>query len=106
MIAALGSRGLVKLAQRHGFAQNARLLGVYNFSGSTSEYGQRLSRWLKAAESGDLLMCHVSQTAEPLDLLARARHNEFSVWSSPEFSKLVLLENIRLRPMRKILGLQ
>ena len=68
VIAALGSRGLAKLAQRHGSAQNARLLGVYNFSGSTSEYGQRPSRWLKAAESGNLLMCHVGQTAESLDL--------------------------------------
>lgn len=107
VIATLGSRGLAMLAGRYGIGQNQRLLGVYDFGGDAPEYGQRLSRWLQAAESGDLLMCHAGQMTDragpQVDSLAHARLNEFSVLSSLEFAELVAFENIRLRPMRQIL---
>lgn len=103
VIAALGSRGLAALAGRHGMRQNARLLGVYDFGGDASAYRQRLSLWLQAAASGDLLMCHAGLSADRADPLAKARGNEFSVLSSLEFAERVAFENIRLRPMSQIL---
>jgi predicted glycoside hydrolase/deacetylase ChbG (UPF0249 family) len=105
IIAALGARGLAALARRHGAAQNARLLGVYDFGGDAAAYAWRLARWLRAAATGDLLMCHAGALGERPDPLAHARQNEFAVLSSPAFAALTASENIRLRPMRAILGL-
>lgn len=103
VIAALGSRALALLAQRHAIAQNRRLLGVYDFSGDAQAYGRRLWRWLGGAENGDLLMCHAGLSTGQADPLARARFIEFSVLGSLEFAERVAFKNIRLRPMHQIL---
>ncbi len=103
VIAALGSRGLAVLASRHGILQNARLLGVYGFGGDAPAYGLRIARWLRGAESGDLLMCHASLLAERADPLGPARFNEFSILRSQEFAQWMFGENIHLRPLRQIL---
>jgi predicted glycoside hydrolase/deacetylase ChbG (UPF0249 family) len=103
VIAALGARALAALARRSGAGQNARLLGVYGFDADAPEYERRLARWLHAAQTGDLLMCHAGASEETSDPLARARAVEFSVLRAPAFARLVARENIRLRPMRHIL---
>jgi predicted glycoside hydrolase/deacetylase ChbG (UPF0249 family) len=104
-IAALGARPLAALARRDGAAQNARLLGVYDFGGDAAGYARRLARWLRAAATGDLLMCHAGAPDAQPDLLANARRNEFEVLSASAFAALTAAENIHLRPMRTILGL-
>jgi predicted glycoside hydrolase/deacetylase ChbG (UPF0249 family) len=103
-IAALGARALAALARRHGAWQNARLLGVYDFSGDADGYARRLARWLRNAETGDLLMCHAGWFSDRADALAATRQNELAVIGSQTFADLLASENIRLRPMRQILA--
>lgn len=96
VIGALGSRGLARLAARHGFAQNRHLLGVYGFSGSAEVHRQRLDAWLAAASMGDVLMCHtaVAGGGTPGDPISDARVVEHAVLSSPAFGELLARQQI------------
>lgn len=105
VIAGLGARALSHLAQRQGLRQNARLLGVYDFTGGTERYCARLARWLHAARDGDLLMCHPALPAPGPDAIARARQDEFAVLSAPGFDALLADACVRLAPMREILSI-
>ena len=80
LIAALGSRALSRLAQAHGYPQNAHLLGVYDFQGCATRYASLLNRWLDLASSSDVLMCHPATQASETDPIAEARMGEFQVW--------------------------
>ncbi|ADU99169.1 YdjC family protein [Alicycliphilus sp. B1] len=103
VIAFLGARALSALARRQGLRQNARLLGVYDFTGGAQQYRARLGRWLRAARDGDLLMCHVGLPAQAPDVLARARQDEFAVIAAPDFETLLQGTRVRLRPMGQML---
>jgi len=91
VIAALGARGLARLARRGGFAQNRCLLGVYGFDGTLAEQEQRLAAWLRAAEDGDLLMCHTAWPAadDPSDPIATARAVEHQALAGEAFGRLL-----------------
>ena len=102
-IALLGARSLSKLARRQGLRQNVRLLGVYDFTGGVQQYRARLTRWLRAAKDGDLLMCHVGLPSHMPDVLADTRKDEFAVLAAPDFETLLLDARVRLKPMGQIL---
>lgn len=81
-IAALGGRRHVRLACRHGFETNRRLLGVYDFRGGAQTYEGLLQCWLEGARAGDLIMCHPAVQSVPGDPLGAQRQAEFEVWAS------------------------
>lgn len=102
VIECLGAAGLRVLARREGLAQNAHLLGVYDFRGGAPRYRRLLAGWLRAACNGDLLMCHAGlpdargAAADPLEA---ARSAEFEVLSSADLPRLLADLGIRLGPL-------
>lgn len=104
VIAFLEGQSLAALARRQGLRQNARLLGVYDFTGGAEHYRARLDRWLQAARDGDLLMCHAGLPAPTPDALAAARQDEFAVLSAPGFADALAAARVRLQPMGQILA--
>ena len=102
LIEALGARGLARLATAQGLPQNARLLGVYDFRGGAAVYQRLLLRWLRAARSGDLLMCHAG--LGPTDALQAAREAEYEVWQAPATTAALRANAIVLEPMSRILA--
>ncbi len=105
VIESLGARGLGRLARRGGWRQNARLLGVYDFTGGPQDYARRLDGWLRIARHGDLLMCHPGlPIATVVDPIGAARSAEYAVLSNPMFETLRRAAGVVLRPMSAILG--
>jgi len=100
LIERMGCDGLARLAQAHGFAQNASLLGVYDFSGSAEAYQSLLAQWLAVAQSGDLLMCHPAQAAAAHDAILAARVREHEVLVSDEFGLLLARSGLHVAPLR------
>lgn len=103
VIAFLGAGALSALARRQGVRQNARLLGVYDFTEGAQQYRARLGCWLQAARDGDLLMCHAGLPTKVPDALARARQDEFAVIAAPDFEALLQGARVRLQPIGQIL---
>jgi len=104
VIEALGARGLATLADSRGFAQNRRLLGVYDFRGGAARYRRLLEDWFRQAAAGDLLMCHPSLAAPASDALAAARQAEFQVLSSANFERWLREAGLHLQPMSRTLA--
>lgn len=100
VIERFGCTELSALARRHGFAQNADLLGVYDFHGDAPRYLGLLTQWIGAAKEGDLLMCHAAAVPNPGDPLSQARLNEFGVLSGPAFGQLLAQAGVRVAPLR------
>jgi predicted glycoside hydrolase/deacetylase ChbG (UPF0249 family) len=103
VIEALGARGLGAAARRDGFAQNARLWGVYDFAAGEAAFLQRLDGWLAACADRDLLMCHPAATCDRGDDLAESRVGEFRVLSGDAFGAVLRNRRIDLAPMSRIL---
>lgn len=98
IIAAAGSRGLMKLARAHGHACNSDFVGVYDFS-LTADLPALWRGWLEGAVgapqrgmplSMPLAMCHVGVDGQPPDddPIWKARVREFEWLSSPRFCQL------------------
>jgi predicted glycoside hydrolase/deacetylase ChbG (UPF0249 family) len=104
LIAALGASGLAVQARLRGFRQNRQLLGVYDFTGDDIRYLARVEAWLLACATGDLLMCHPSQTPQVTDPIGAARATEFRVLSGDTFGDLLLEQGIELTPMSSLLS--
>lgn len=102
VIEQLGSAALARLARRHGFAQNGRLLGVYGFDGDAARYLQRLQGWLALAQPGDLLMCHPAVADVPGDAIAAARVAEFQALSSAAVPALLQSAGVSLGRLRGV----
>lgn len=102
-IQALGAAGLAASARRSGFAQNARLWGIYDFRGGADQYLARMQAWLEASRAGDLFMCHPSMADDAADAIATARRTEFAVLSGPSFGALLQRQGVVLEPMSRIL---
>ena len=100
----VGAHGLRTAARRHGFGQNGRLLGVYDFQGGASRYQCLLHRWLDVARDGDLLMCHPGLPNAAADPLGAARVAEFQVLGSTAFGELLRDTGVSLWPMSQILA--
>lgn len=104
VIAMLGSGAFNSTARQRGFAQNHRLLGVYDFQGGAQRYLDLLRAWLLSARDGDLLMCHPSLHATPGEPLGAAREAEYQVLASPAFGELLRSCGVALWPMSQILA--
>ncbi|WP_432730151.1 ChbG/HpnK family deacetylase [Variovorax sp. W6] len=78
VIHALGGARLAALAKRRGIPMSSRLLGVYDFSGDIQRHEQRLSEWLAASRTGDVLMCHPSAGIMAGDPHGGARLREYT----------------------------
>ena len=102
VIAALGARGLDAAARRGGFAQNARLWGVYDFAAGEAAFLRRLDGWLAACGDGDLLMCHPGATRDAGDDLIDARVGEFRVLAGAAFGAVLRDRCIDVAPMSRI----
>jgi chitin disaccharide deacetylase len=102
LIEHLGSAPLAAAARRHGFAQNACFLGVYDFTGDAQDYQARLSHWLGAAREGDLLMCHPGLAAAAPDAISAARCIEYAVLASDTFPELLAGAGVTLAPISRI----
>ena len=92
IIAALGARKFVAQAAQRRISTNGHLLGVYDFSASETAYAQLLQNWLKAADDGDLLMCHPAvpasagaATGARPDAIGAQRPTEYAVLSDACF---------------------
>ncbi len=105
VIEQLGASGLASSARECGYAQNGRLMGVYDFQGGPERYAKRLAAWLAAARRGDLLMCHPSAATRQADPLIDARMAEFQVLSSAAFDALYIDAGVVLQPMSRILSI-
>ncbi len=100
----LGGHGLRAEARRQGFAQNRRLLGVYDFQGGSSRYKALLRQWLAAAGDGDVLMCHPGLPHTGADPLGIARTAEFQVLANACVTDMLREQHVVLQPMRQILA--
>ena len=104
VIQALGSHALNGMARRLGFAQNNRLLGVYDFEGGTDRFRRLLATWVGLARDADLLMCHAAAGLREGDRLAAARRAEYEVLAGTAFAAMLHEANVALRPMSWILA--
>jgi hypothetical protein len=102
VIEALGATGLARLAALHGLRQNARLLGVYDFSGGMAAYRAWLQAWLLAARDGDLLMCHAAMEPVEADPIGTARYEEWRLFGAPEFDEMLVRAGIELQPVSRM----
>ena len=85
VIECLGGEALSRRAQRENFRQNLHLHGVYGFDADEAGYTQLLVRWLDAAVSGDVLMCHPGYAGTAPDAIGAARETELRVLASSWF---------------------
>ena len=100
LIEALGGPAMEHLAQTHGYAMNAHLLGIYDFSGDAQHYLTLLRAWFACAQPRDLLMCHAARpTPDVRDPILQARITEFEVLQGEAFSRLLDEAAIRLAPL-------
>ena len=106
VIEAMGARALAQLSRAHGFAQNASLLGVYDFRGGPARFGGLLAQWLGDARDGDLLMCHVATGIVPGDEIAQARVDEWSVFARDEFDEMLRVAGVAAMPMSRIVAVR
>ena len=107
LIEQLGCAELSRLAQEGGFAQNRSLLGVYGFGGSAPDHLGRLTKWLQAAQPGDLLICHPAAAADPGadDAILPARLREYGVLAGDAFGELLARTGLRVAPLSSTLPL-
>lgn len=103
VIEAMGTRALDRAARAHGFAQNASLLGVYDFRGGPDRFRQLLAQWLQDARDGDLLMCHVATGIVPGDEIAQPRMDEYSVLAGDGFDAMVREAGVTVAPLSRII---
>ncbi len=102
VIESLGAHALERLANEHRFAQNAHLLGVYNFHPDPARYRQLLQAWLALAGDGDALMCHPALQATTTDPLLAARRSEMSVLEADDTIELIREAGLGLAPMSRM----
>lgn len=104
LIEMLGAQSLAAAARQYRFQQNHALLGVYDFAGDAAQYWRLLKAWLRAAQDGDLLMCHPGRAISKDDPLASAREAEYQVLASPALAQLIGDLGVMLWPMSQILA--
>jgi predicted glycoside hydrolase/deacetylase ChbG (UPF0249 family) len=95
-IAALGERGLRRLARAAGIRSSAFLVGVYDFRPDRAAYWQHLRHWLAVGPDATALMCHPSRQAGPGDPIAAARTMEHAALASEDFAAALADAGIEL----------
>ena len=87
IIQRLGGRALEKLAGQNGISTNPGFLGVYNFQGGGKTYANYMAGWLKAAQAGDVLMCHPERFHPEDNRIDPQRNAEFDVLAGDMFMR-------------------
>lgn len=105
IVHALGGASLAGLARKHGIPMSRGLLGVYDFSGSAPDYQRRLSAWIAASRSGDVLMCHPSVGILPGDPQGPARLREYTALRNLGFPVRTRLGEVDIAPLSQLLRL-
>lgn len=95
-IAALGDRGLRKLAAEANFHTNAYLVGVYEFRADRAAYWRHLAQWLREGPEASVFMTHPALRAPLGDPVGAARPMEFAVLGSAQFGDLLAQAQITL----------
>jgi len=98
IITAMGADALVREAAAAQLPTARALWGIYDFTGNAQRYATLMPRWLRQMDTGDILMCHPAQAAEPDDEIGLARAQEFGYLFSPDFAQA--LQHARVRPAR------
>ena len=70
------------------------MVGVYDFSGTTQAYADRLLDWCGDLADGGLLICHAASALAPGDPIAAARVREFEVLSGDGFGRLLRAQRL------------
>jgi len=78
----LGATGLRHLAARSDFRQNRHLLGIHSLHADERGYRHLLSKWLRTAATGDLLVTHPATPGGPVGTTATNRTAEYAVLNS------------------------
>ncbi|WP_395320539.1 ChbG/HpnK family deacetylase [Variovorax sp. UC74_104] len=103
IIHSLGGSRLNALAAKRGIPTSSRLLGVYDFSGDIEQHERRLSDWLSACRTGDVLMCHPSAGIAPGDPHGGARLREYTALLGLRLEAAGGSERIELAPLSQTL---
>ncbi|HTT09963.1 MAG TPA: ChbG/HpnK family deacetylase [Burkholderiaceae bacterium] len=96
IVSGLGANEMAARCRAFGLASNERLLGFYDFARVQADHRPRLRAWLAQARTGDALMCHPAQRAEPDDPIGVARAAEFRAMQSPWWPEALAAEGIAL----------
>ncbi|MBV8605634.1 MAG: ChbG/HpnK family deacetylase [Pelomonas sp.] len=105
LIAALGAKGLARLAALLGWRQNRDLVGVYGFEGDAATYRERLRGWLAEAGEGTLLMVHPGRGDALIgDGIAAARRWEHEVLASDAFGAMLEERGLEVRRLSRVLA--
>lgn len=105
IIHSLGGARLNALAAKRGIPTSSRLLGVYDFSGDIAQHEKRLSDWLSACRTGDVLMCHPSAGIAPGDPHGGARLREYTALLGLELAASAEGGKVTLAPLSQSLQL-
>ncbi|MET3179063.1 UNVERIFIED_ORG: putative glycoside hydrolase/deacetylase ChbG (UPF0249 family) [Variovorax guangxiensis] len=103
VIHSLGGSRLNALAAKRGIPTSSRLLGVYDFSGDMEQHEQRLSDWLSACRTGDVLMCHPSTGIVSGDPHGSARQREYTALLGLQLAMAGGSGRIELAPLSQTL---
>ena len=104
IIEVLGAAALTRMLRGTAWAQNAHLLGVYDFGADAAHYRLLMQAWLQCAVDADLLMCHASQPTEVADAILPARLNEYQVLNDTSLAALMAQAGVTLQRMSTILS--
>lgn len=100
----LGATAFDAMVRRKGFAQNQRLLGVYDFKGGPERYRRLMAAWIGSAGNADLLMCHPALSLHDSDPIGQARLWEYQVLAGADFATRLRDAAVVLAPMSRILS--
>ena len=96
IIAGMGAHSINKIANNADLSRATALSGIYDFSGTTQGYGQRMNQWLQTSPDHTIIMCHPALSEEPGDSIGAARAREFAYLSGDDFSAALTQAHARL----------
>jgi chitin disaccharide deacetylase len=100
----LGATAFEAMVRSKGFAQNQRLLGVYDFKGGPERYRTLMAAWIRSVGHADLLMCHPALSLHESDPIGPARLWEYEVLAGADFAAWLRDAAVALAPMSRILS--
>ena len=87
IIAFMGAKNLIQMANQEGIPFMTYLTGIYDLKVGSITYSDRMKKWLEQLprETACILMCHPSTHFEANDLISEARVQEYQYLKSEEF---------------------
>ena len=96
IIAGMGANSINKIANYEDMKRATALSGIYDFSGTTQGYGQRMNQWLQTSPDHTIIMCHPALSEEPGDSIGAARAREYAYLSGDDFPAALTQARARL----------